>query len=206
MTDLKHILQQHIEQAHEMLELMMTDRRLQESLIAAADECVKAIGQGRKILICGNGGSATHAQHLAAELIGRFKKEREAYAAISLTADSSILTAIGNDYGYNCVFSRQVAGLGQRGDILISLSTSGRSVNVINAMATAGQHELINIAITGKSAGQMGELADIAISVPAMETDRIQEAHMLIVHMLTDLIEKQLYALRNGRSIPRRVA
>lgn len=184
-------LQEHIVQAHEVLELMLTDQKLQLQLEQAAALCVEAIRKGRKILICGNGGSATLAQHLAAELIGRFKEERAALPAIALTADSSVLTALGNDYGFTCIFSRQIAALGNPGDVLISMSTSGRSVNIVNAMSTAFVRKMSNIAITGGIENQMSKLADIGIRVPAESTDRIQEAHLLIVHLLSDMIEQE---------------
>ena len=161
--------------------------------IAQAAELMVAslLGNG-KILACGNGGSAADAQHFAAELIGRFEMERQGLAAIALTTDSSILTSVANDYGYPLVFDRQVRALGQSGDVLLAISTSGNSVNVIKAIEAAHDNDLRVVALTGKGGGQIGQLlreGDIHLCVPADRTARIQETHILTIHCLCDGID-----------------
>ncbi|MDA0189043.1 MAG: phosphoheptose isomerase [Proteobacteria bacterium] len=161
--------------------------------IAGAVETMVAclVGNG-KILACGNGGSAGDAQHFAAELVGRFEAERQELAAIALTTDSSILTAIANDYSYNVVFAKQVRALGQPGDVLLAISTSGNSANVIEAIRAAHDNDLRVVALTGKGGGKIGEMLreeDIHICVPAERTARIQETHLLAIHCLCDGID-----------------
>jgi len=145
-----------------------------------------------KILACGNGGSAADAQHLAAELVGRFEVERHELAAIALSTDTSVISAIANDYGYKAVFAKQVRALGQPGDILVAISTSGNSPNVIEAINAAHENDLLVIALTGKGGGAIGEIlrdSDVHICVPAERTARIQETHLLIIHCLCDGID-----------------
>ena len=164
--------------------------------VAAAIEIMtQSLLNGGKILACGNGGSAGDAQHFAAELIGRFEAERQELAAIALTTDSSILTAVGNDYGFEQIFSKQVRGLGHAGDVLLAISTSGNSSNVIAAIKAAHEHDMTVIALTGKGGGQIGEMlrdADIHLCVPADRTARIQETHLLVIHCLCDGIDALL--------------
>ncbi|MGD0734840.1 MAG: D-sedoheptulose 7-phosphate isomerase [Terracidiphilus sp.] len=147
---------------------------------------------GGKILWCGNGGSAADAQHLAAELIGRFRRERRALPSVALTTDTSILTAIGNDYGYEKVFSRQVEALGNKGDLLVGISTSGNSPNVIAALKAARAQGLATVAFTGAGGGKMAEFADHLFAVESRDTARIQETQILAGHMLCDWIELDL--------------
>ena len=164
-------------------------------IAAAIETMTSCLINGGKILACGNGGSAGDAQHFAAELIGRFEAERQELAAIALTTDSSILTAVGNDYGFNHVFSRQVRGLGHAGDVLLAISTSGNSGNIIEAIKAAHEHEMRVIALTGKGGGQIGEMLgddDIHLCVPADRTARIQETHLLVIHCLCDGIDALL--------------
>lgn len=164
-----------------------------ESDIARAGQVLStALANGRKVLVCGNGGSAADAQHFAAELIGRFEQERAAMPAIALTTDSSILTAVGNDYGYADVFSRQVAGLGREGDVLIGISTSGNSENILRAAAEAKRHGLTTIGLLGRDGGRLKTCLDIAVVIPHQVTARIQEAHIFILHFWAALIEKSL--------------
>lgn len=161
-------------------------------LAGASEMMVQSLVGNGKILACGNGGSAADAQHFAAELVGRFEMERHGLAAIALTTDSSILTAIGNDYGYAMTFERQVRALGQPGDILLAISTSGNSENVIEAIQAAHDNDLHVIALTGKGGGTIGEMlrdSDIHICVPATRTARIQEVHLLAIHCLCDAID-----------------
>lgn len=156
----------------------------------AVDICVSALRGGGKIMFCGNGGSASQSQHLAAELVGRYKMERGAMNSMSLTVDTSILTAVGNDYGYNTIFQRQVAGVGRAGDVLIGLSTSGNSENVVLAFETAREMGIKLIAFTGEKSSRMSGLADITLNVPSDQTNNIQEMHLAIGHMLCGMIER----------------
>lgn len=155
----------------------------------AMTACLLANG---KILACGNGGSAGDAQHFVAELVGRFERERQSLAAVALSTDTSILTAVGNDYGFDYVFDKQVRALGQPGDILLAISTSGNSANVIKAIEAAHDNDLRVVALTGKGGGQIGQLlreGDIHLCVPAERTARIQETHILTIHCLCDGID-----------------
>ncbi len=167
--------------------------RLLAAPIAEAAEAMVAclLGNG-KILACGNGGSAADAQHFAAELVGRFEMERQGLAAIALSTDSSIMTAVANDYGYKAVFEKQVRALGQPGDVLLAISTSGNSASVVEAVTAAHDNDLRVIALTGKGGGEIGELlrdGDVHICVPAERTARIQEVHLLAIHCLCDGID-----------------
>jgi D-sedoheptulose 7-phosphate isomerase len=164
------------------------------ALAEAADRLFETLRTGHKVLVAGNGGSAAEAQHFAAELVGRFKREREAYAVLSLTTDSSILTAIANDYGYQDVFARQVAGLGQPGDLLIAFSTSGESENLLRAAIAARRRLMTVIAVTGNRTSRLGRLADLTVRVPAADTEMAQELHMIVTHVLCDITESELTA------------
>lgn len=154
--------------------------------------CIKSLQNGGKIMFCGNGGSAADSQHLAAELVGRYKMNRPALNSIALTTDTSILTAIGNDFGYDTIFERQVEGLGEKGDVLIGLSTSGNSKNVLLAMDKAKSLGITTVAFTGEKGGKMKEVADIAINVPSDTTNNIQEMHIAVGHIICGHIEKAL--------------
>jgi D-sedoheptulose 7-phosphate isomerase len=153
----------------------------------------ESLGAGRKLLVMGNGGSAADAQHFAAEIIGRFKMERPALPAIALTTDSSVLTAIGNDYGFDKVFSRQVEGLGSQDDVVVGISTSGNSPNVFAALSKAREIGCRTIALLGCDGGSIKNVADISIIVPSHDTPRIQEAHITVIHIICDLLEKSLF-------------
>jgi D-sedoheptulose 7-phosphate isomerase len=158
----------------------------------AVEMMVNCLVNNGKVLACGNGGSAADAQHFAAELVGRFELERHGLAAIALTTDSSILTAVANDYGFKTIFERQVRALGQAGDVLLAISTSGNSANVIEAIHAAHDNDLRVVALTGKGGGEIAELlreADVHICVPADRTARIQEVHLLTIHCLCDGID-----------------
>ena len=163
--------------------------RLPAAIIAVGQVLMRSIQSGGKIMLCGNGGSAADAQHIAAELIGRFKKERRAFAAIALTTDASILTCIGNDYSFEDIFARQVAGIGRAGDVLLAISTSGNSPNVLKAVGEASRVGCISVALAGRGGGKLAPLCDHSIVVPSDETPRIQEMHILIGHMMCDLLE-----------------
>lgn len=161
-------------------------------LLEAATVLVDTLRSGHKVLLAGNGGSAAEAQHFAAELVGRFKRDRAPYAVLSLTTDTSILTAIANDYGYHDVFARQVYAFGQPGDLLIAFSTSGESENLLRAACASRQCMMSCIAITGERASSLEASADKTIRVPAMDTAIIQELHMMVTHILCDIAETQL--------------
>jgi len=154
-----------------------------------ASEMACAVLEGKKVLWCGNGGSAADSQHLAAELMGRFKRERQAIPSVALTTDTSILTAIGNDYGFERVFQRQVEALCTRGDVVVGISTSGNSQNVLLALETARKIGAFTAAFTGEGGGKMAAIAEVALRVPSKDTARIQEAHILCGHMLCDWVE-----------------
>jgi D-sedoheptulose 7-phosphate isomerase len=154
-----------------------------------AGEMSRAILAGKKVLWCGNGGSAADSQHMAAELMGRFRRERRGLPSIALTTDTSILTAIGNDYGYECVFKRQVEALCANGDVVVGISTSGNSRNVCEALETARHLGAFTVALTGESGGKMAAIADVTLRVPSADTARIQEGHILCGHMLCDWVE-----------------
>jgi len=157
---------------------------------------VNALQNGNKILFCGNGGSAADAQHLAAELSGRFYFDRPPLAAEALHCNTSYLTAVANDYGYEEVFARIVKGIGKKGDVLIGLSTSGNSQNIIKALKQAKQQEMKVIAFTGATGGEMKALADILLNAPSTDTPRIQEAHITIGHIICEQVEKQIFGAK----------
>ena len=159
------------------------------SVEVAAKLCLECLKNGNKILLFGNGGSAADAQHIAAELVGRYKTERKSLAAIALTTDTSALTAISNDYGYDCVFDRQVEALANKGDVAIGISTGGISANVISALKLANDLNCKTIGFSGRGGGEMNELCDINIVVPAQATARIQEMHIVIGHTICHLID-----------------
>jgi D-sedoheptulose 7-phosphate isomerase len=165
-----------------------------DTVIAAAAAITKSTAAGGKLLAFGNGGSASDAQHLVAELVGRFERERQAVAALALTPDSNIVTAIANDYSYDVVFVRQVEALGRAGDVAFGISTSGRSKNVELALALARSRGLVTIALTGRDGGAMGAAADIHINVPEQSTARIQEVHRTILHAMCSIVERTIPA------------
>jgi len=162
-----------------------------DRIVTAVKAVTRALKRKRKVILFGNGGSAADSQHIAAELIGRFQRERKALAAIALTTDTSILTALSNDYGYDIVFARQIEGLGQKGDIAFGISTSGRSKNVIEGIKKAKRKGLVTISLTGCGGGPLAKATDISLIVPSKNTARIQEAHICIAHAICELVEKQ---------------
>ncbi len=158
----------------------------------AADVIAECLAGGGQLLICGNGGSAADAQHVAAEFVGRYLKEREPWPALALPVNTSAVTAVGNDYGFEEVFARQVAGHGRPGDVLLAISTSGRSPNVLRAAEEARTRRMVVIGLSGGDGGELGPLCDIALVVPSRSTPRIQEAHILIAHVICGLVEDAL--------------
>ena len=171
----------------------MVAQNLADIIADAAKIILNAYKAGRKVLLIGNGGSAADAQHIAAELVGRFKLERSGLPAIALTTNTSTLTALANDYGYDSVFSRQVEALANAQDVLIAITTSGTSPNILKAVETAHSKGVVVIALTGKNGGKLKSMADLAIAVPSDNTPRIQEAHITIGHIICHLVEKELF-------------
>lgn len=163
---------------------------------AAAELCIAALQSGGKVIFCGNGGSAADSQHLAAELMGRFLMDRTPLAALALTVDTSALTAIGNDYGYDEVFARQLRGIGRAGDVIVGLSTSGSSRNVVRAFEVAGELGIVRIALTGEAESPMSALAEQALRVPSHQTNHIQEMHIAIGHIICGIVESRLCSAR----------
>jgi len=163
-----------------------------------AEICIDSLKNGGKILLFGNGGSAADAQHIAAELVGRFKVERNGLPAIALTTDSSILTSIGNDYGFNEVFSRQIGALANNGDVVVGISTSGKSKNVLNALNYAKKLNCKTIGLSGKDGGKMNETCNLNIIAPSDDTARIQEMHILIGHTICHLIDQEFESYPNS--------
>ncbi len=172
---------------------MLLDKALHTKVYAAGQACVNCINSGGKIMLAGNGGSAADAQHIAGELVSRFAFDRPGIPAVALTTDTSILTAIGNDYGYDKVFARQVQALGRAGDVLIGYSTSGKSPNVILALEQARSQSMVTIGMTGNRKGLMQEFCNYLIEVPSADTPKIQEGHLVIGHILCGFIENFLF-------------
>ena len=172
---------------------MLKSSNYAEKLVNIVNILHNCIENGGKILICGNGGSAADAQHFAAELVGRFKLERKGLPAIALTTDTSVLTCMGNDYGYDSIFSRQVEALGNKGDVLIGISTSGNSKNVILAVEEAKKQDLISIGLLGKNGGKLKNMVDEDITFNYSETARIQEHHLMTYHLICEFVEQLEY-------------
>lgn len=167
----------------------------EERIASVAQAICKALENGNKILLYGNGGSAADSQHIAAELVGRFQRERRPLAAIALTTDTSILTSVGNDYGYDQVFVRQIRALGDSGDVAIAISTSGNSQNVLLATQAACEIGLVTVGLTGSNGGKLGEIVQHHLNVPHSLTSRVQEVHIMIGHLLCELVDKYMKGL-----------
>jgi D-sedoheptulose 7-phosphate isomerase len=182
---IKNEFYEHIKVANSLLSLT-------DELASAAQLCIDSIKSGGKILLLGNGGSAADAQHIAAELIGRYKTDRKSIPAIALSTDTSVITAIANDYGYDNVFKRQIEGIANKGDVVIGISTSGNSVNVINALNLALELNCKTIGLTGEVKGAMNDICNINLAVQSRDTPRIQEMHIIIGHTICHLIEQEL--------------
>ena len=176
-----------------MLSALQNDASSLAAVTRIAELCAAALRQGRKILFAGNGGSAADAQHLAAELVGKLGYDRAPLAALSLTTDTSVLTAVGNDYGYDQVFERQIGAMGVAGDVFIGISTSGRSKNVLRAFAAARAKGIATVGLTGGGGGEFPALCDICLAVPSNETQKIQEGHIVLGHIFCGLIERMMF-------------
>ena len=170
-----------------------------EAVVAAAGAIVRSLQEGGKVLVFGNGGSAADASHAAAELVGRFTRERRGFGAVALTADPSIMTSVANDYGFDRVFARQVEALGRRGDVALAITTSGESTNVVRGLEEARARGLVTIALTGRDGGTAGRTAEIHVNVASGATPRVQEVHRTLLHVICDLVEHELFAAEGGR-------
>jgi D-sedoheptulose 7-phosphate isomerase len=196
MIDKTSIIRNHLAANIEMTQKIVES--CTADILEITEQIIQVLRDGKKVLLCGNGGSAADAQHIAAELVCRFQMNRHALPAIALTTDTSILTAVGNDFGFETLFVRQVEALGREGDILIGLSTSGSSKNVALAVHRAKQMGLITIAFVGQNPGHVSESADLVLSIPSEITARIQEGHATVGHIICDLVEKELFEKENG--------
>lgn len=191
MSDFTDYIKKQFRESAEVKNLMAEN--LSAEIDKIAEKVVQALNNGNKILWCGNGGSAADSQHLSTELISRLRFNRPAIPSLALTTDTSFLTAHTNDFDFDDIFSRQIEGLGQPGDVLIGISTSGNSNNIVKAIKTAESKKILTVALSGKNGGIMKNLADLNLVVPSNDTQRIQEGHITIGHILCDLIEKSLY-------------
>jgi len=189
----KNIVINQIKSSIEVKQTILFDSQLINTIEKAAEVITKTYQNNKKTLLAGNGGSAADAQHIAGEFVSRFYFDRPGIPSIALTTDTSILTAIGNDYGYEKLFSRQIQALGNEGDIFIGISTSGNSPNVVAALEECKKKGIYTIGLTGQAGGEMAELCDITIKVPSMETPRIQESHILIGHIICCIVEDIIF-------------
>lgn len=190
---MKEYIKDQIKKSYETKQAIYENDTLIDKIEELAKKCVGIYQTNNKTILAGNGGSAADAQHIAAELVGRYGFDRASIPSLALTTDTSNLTAIGNDYGYDYIFSRQLEGMGQTGDVFIGISTSGNSVNLINAFEAAKRKGIYSVALVGKDGGKMAKMADLAIVVPSDSTPRIQESHILIGHILCDIIEQEIF-------------
>ena len=189
----EHAVLDHFRRSRETLERAAGERELVAAILAIADRMVRTLREGGKIMLAGNGGSAADAQHIAAELVGRFAIDRAPLAAIALTTDTSALTAIGNDYSFDRVFERQVRGLGRKGDVFIAISTSGRSPNILSALEAARELGIVTVGFTGSKGAQMRALCDFILIAPSDETALIQQIHITAAHAICGLIEREMF-------------
>ncbi|GKU27281.1 phosphoheptose isomerase [Clostridium folliculivorans] len=190
---MRNLIINQINESIEAKRKMAEDDRYVDEILKASDTLIEAFKNGNKVLICGNGGSAADAQHIVGEFVSKFRLERASLPAIALTTNTSIISAIGNDYEYNFIFQRQVEGLGKRGDVLIGISTSGNSANITRAFKQAKKMGIYTIALLGKDGGENKEFADLPIIVPSEDTPRVQESHIMIGHIICDIVEKTLF-------------
>lgn len=189
----KAFIREEIVKTAEVLHALLADENLMAEVERVAELSVAAIRRGNKVLFAGNGGSAADAQHLAAELVGKLAYDRPGLPSISLTTDTSILTAIGNDYGYDEVFQRQLNAIGVAGDVFVGISTSGRSKNLVKALAAAREKNIATIGMTGAGGGDMLALCDVCLRIPSDETQKIQEGHIVLGHIFCGLIERMMF-------------
>lgn len=197
---MKETIKQQIKSSISVKEQILQDTQLIVQTEQAAKLIIKAYEAGNKTLLAGNGGSAADAQHIAGEFVSRFYFDRPGLPSIALSTDTFIIAAISNDYGYEKLFARQVQAQGTKGDVFISISTSGNSKNIIEALKICKEKEIITIGLTGETGGIMSELCDICIKVPSAETPRIQEAHILIGHIICCLVEEELFGIHKKQN------
>lgn len=193
MQKIKNIIQASVDVKNDILQ----DDTIVQVLESCVNVLVAAFRKGNKVLFCGNGGSAADAQHLAAELSGRFYVDRDPLPAEALHCNTSYVTAVGNDYGYDVIYSRLVKGMGNKGDVLVGLSTSGNSPNILKAFEMAKEKGMITMAFTGQSGGKLKALSDYLLNVPSTDTPRIQESHILLGHIICQLVEEKYFQLAN---------
>ena len=187
---MKDLIKKQLQQSIDTMQKVLADDAIHEAVFRAGEITAKAMREGRKLMVCGNGGSAADSQHLVAEFVSRLTVDRPALRAVALTTDSSILTAIGNDYSYDNVFERQVEALGNPGDVLLAISTSGNSKNCVKALKLAKQMNIHTVAYTGNEGGQMSALADINVIIPSKTTMKIQESHLALEHIYCMVVER----------------
>lgn len=188
------LIKSSIEATRDTMGRVLADEELLAAAERAGHACIKALKGGKKIMLAGNGGSAADSQHIAAELIGRLNYDRPGLFALALTTDTSALTAIGNDYGYERVFARQLEAIGQAGDVFIAISTSGNSPNILAALESARKLAITRIGFTGQSGGKMAALCDIALKIPSTRTPNIQECHIMFGHIISQMVEDTLFS------------
>lgn len=191
--DGKRTLNDRLQQHQQMMQKIMDNHRLQESIYAATELIIKAFQRDKKVYFCGNGGSAADAQHLAAEFSGKFYLDREVLPAEALHYNTSYLTAVSNDYSFEIVYARLMEGIGKKGDVLVGLSTSGNSPNIVKAFETCREKGIITIAFTGESGGKIKNLSDILINIPSSDTPRIQEGYMAVGHIICEIVEATIF-------------
>jgi len=191
---MKDFVEKRLSESAEVLARIRDDPEIRDLIVEVADICARAITSGGKILLAGNGGSAADAQHLAGEFVGRFAFHRPGLPAIALTTDTSILTAVGNDYGFAQVFARQIQALGRRGDVFFAISTSGGSANIIRAVEASQVADVTIVGFTGRGGGELAPLCDHCFRVPHDSTPRIQEGHKVIGHLVCELVERSLFS------------
>ena len=191
MEKIKNIISASIETK----QLLLKDEKLLNTIEKVVNVIVQAFSDGKRVYFCGNGGSAADAQHLAAEFSGRFYTDRKALPAEALHCNTSYLTAVANDYSFDVIYSRMIDGIGQEGDVLVGLSTSGNSANIVNAFDTARQKKIITVGFTGESGGNLKSLCDYLINIPSTDTPRIQESHIMVGHIICQLVEEKYFTL-----------
>ncbi len=190
-------IQQSIRESIRVKQMILEDQSFTEKIEKVAAICTEAFRNGKKVLFCGNGGSAADAQHLAAEFSGRFYYDRDPLPSEALHTNTSYLTAVGNDYSFDEIYSRLIKGTGNEGDVLIAISTSGNSGNIIRAVETAKEKRMITVGLTGATGGKMHDKCDFLLNVPSSDTPRIQESHIMIGHIICEIVESSLFPKKN---------
>ncbi len=193
---MKKLIIENIAKTINVLAKLMADEAALGEIEKIAQCCINAMRTGRKILLAGNGGSAADAQHIAGEFVSRFAYDRPGLPAFSLVTDSSVMTAIANDYGYEQLFSRQIQSVGNTGDVFIAISTSGRSLNILAALREARSKGLVTVGFTGESGGAMLELCDFCVKIPSDDTPKIQEGHIVVGHIVCGIVEQQIFPVK----------